>query len=153
MTSSSINTTKTGFINSQELFAEFKGKKELEAKFTQSEVEQNSMLDSLTLEIASLTNQLTERKNDKKLQVQKEQKEQLYLELKRRFTYSNTTQNQQYTESIWKQINQYAMEYGEEKGFDYIFGATGSGTLMYAKDSKDITEDVLKYINKKYEGF
>jgi outer membrane protein len=143
---------KMGFVKGTELFEGFKGKKELEAKFTKSEADQQSMLDTLTLEIADLTNQLTERPNNKDLQAQKGQKQQLHRELQQRFSQKNMAQNQQYSESIWKQINQYTLEYGKQNGYDYIFGATGNGSLMYAKDAKDITKEVLKFINKKYEG-
>lgn len=143
---------KMGYVKGTELFEDFKGKKELEAKFTKSEADQQSMLDTLTLEIADLTNQLTEQPNDEALKKKKSQKEQLFLELQQRFTQKNVTQNQQYSEAIWKQINQYTLEYGKQNGYDYIFGATGNGSLMYAKDAQDITKEVLKFINKKYEG-
>jgi outer membrane protein len=141
-----------GFVKGSELFEGFKGKKELEAKFTKSEVDQQSMLDTLTLEIADLTNQLTEQPNDKTLKKKKSQKEQLYRELQQRFSQQQVAQNQQYSETIWKQINQYTMEFGKQHGYDYIFGATGNGSLMYARDAEDVTKEVLKFINQKYEG-
>lgn len=143
---------KMGYVKGGELFEGFNGKKDLEAKFTKSEVDQQSMLDTLTLEIADLTNQLTEKPNDKALIKKKNQKEKLFLELQQRFSQKNSSQNQQFSEAIWKQINQYTLEYGKQEGYDYIFGATGNGSLMYAKDAQDITKEVLKYINKKYEG-
>ena len=143
---------KLAFVKNTELFAEFKGKQELEAKFTASGTEQQSMLDTLTMEIAALTNKLTEAPENQKLLEQKREKERLFMELKNRFLKNNDLQQQQYTESIWKQINQYVLEYGEKHQYDYVFGALGNGSLMYASNAKDITEDVLKYINKKYEG-
>jgi len=143
---------KMGYVKSSELFEDFKGKKELEAKFTKSEGDQQSMLDTLTLEIADLTNQLTEKPNDQALKKKKSQKKQLFMELQQRFSQKNVNQNQQYSEAIWKQINQYTMEYGKQHNYDYIFGATGNGSLMYAKDAEDVTKEVLNFINKKYEG-
>ena len=108
---------KTAFVKGTELFAEFQGKKELEARFTKSETEQQSMLDTLTLEIANLTNELTETPKSQDLQRQKTQKEQLYMELQNRFSQQNASQNQQYTEAIWKQINEYTLEYGKKHGY------------------------------------
>ena len=149
----SLNSSpKTAYVKANELFEEFKGKQELEAKFTANGTEQQSMLDTLAMEIASLTNQLMEQPNDQALQSQKRKKQLLYRELQQQFTEQNSNQNQQYTESILKQINQYTLEYGKEHGYDYIFGASGNGSLMYATDAKDITKEVLNYINKKYEG-
>ena len=143
---------KTGFVKGAELFEGFKGQQELNAKFTASGTEQQTMLDTLTMEIANLTNQLTENPDDKELSLQRQKKQLLYRELQQRFTEQNSTQNQQYTEAVLKQINQYTLEYGEKHGYDYIYGAAGNGSMMYAKDANDITKEVLQYINKKYEG-
>lgn len=149
----SINAQpKTAFVKGAELFEGFKGRQELDAKFTASGTEQQSMLDTLTMEIADLTNQLTEKPNDKELSLQRQKKQLLYRELQQRFTEQNSTQNQQYTEAVLKQINQYTLEYGEKHGYDYIYGAAGNGSMMYAKEANDITKEVLQYINKKYEG-
>ena len=49
-------------------------------------------------------------------------------------------------------LNDVILDYGKENECDYILGADGSGSLMYAKDSDDITKDVLVYINNKYKG-
>ncbi len=44
-------------------------------------------------------------------------------------------------------------EYGKEKGYDYIYG-TGdvSPSILYAKDSYDITKEVVKMVNDKYKS-
>ena len=42
-------------------------------------------------------------------------------------------------------------EYGKEKGFDYIYGTGEAATVLYAKDSYDITKDVIKIVNDKYK--
>ena len=49
---------------------------------------------------------------------------------------------------VWEQINRAVAEFGKEKGYDYIFGAKGDGSIMYASDEKDITKEVIAYINK-----
>jgi outer membrane protein len=56
------------------------------------------------------------------------------------------------TERVYAQINTYIIEYGKEKGYDLIFGTNNSGNIMYGKDVKDITKEVLVGLNKKYEG-
>ncbi|MCG8319721.1 MAG: hypothetical protein MI921_09480 [Cytophagales bacterium] len=58
----------------------------------------------------------------------------------------------QYTMEIWKQINQYISDYGHANDLNFIYGATGSGNLMFARDAYDITEEVIEYCNKRYEG-
>jgi outer membrane protein len=48
---------------------------------------------------------------------------------------------------IWDKINRKINDYGKEQGYDYIFGAKGDGSIMYASDKKDITKAVIAYIN------
>jgi outer membrane protein len=53
---------------------------------------------------------------------------------------------------IWTQLNQYITEYGKTKDYEYILGANGSGSLMYADSTLNITEEVTAFANKKYSG-
>jgi len=36
--------------------------------------------------------------------------------------------------------------------YTYIFGATGDGGLMYAKEGLDITAEITKFVNTKYKS-
>ena len=50
------------------------------------------------------------------------------------------------------QLNQYVKEFGEKNSYDIIHGANGNGSLMYAKDILNLTEEVKAFINNKYKG-
>jgi len=56
------------------------------------------------------------------------------------------------TQTIINDINDYVKEYGKRKGYKIIFGASGSGNVMYADEEADLTEDVLKGLNTEFEG-
>ncbi|WP_298397469.1 OmpH family outer membrane protein [Flavobacterium sp.] len=43
-------------------------------------------------------------------------------------------------------------EYGKEKGYDYVFGTGEAATVLYAKDSYDITKELIKIVNDKYKS-
>jgi outer membrane protein len=43
-------------------------------------------------------------------------------------------------------------DFGKEKGYDYIYGTGESATVLYAKDSYDITKDLIKLVNDKYKS-
>ena len=58
---------------------------------------------------------------------------------------------EQYTSQIWEQINISINKYGQEKGYTYILGAAGNGRLMYADSTKNITPEVLSFLNQQYE--
>jgi len=57
-----------------------------------------------------------------------------------------------YTLDIWRQINESISASGSEHGYDFIVGASGAGKLVCPRAASDITEDVVRYINRKYEG-
>lgn len=43
-------------------------------------------------------------------------------------------------------------EYGKDKGYDYVFGTGEAATVLYAKDSYDITKELIKLVNDKYRS-
>ena len=49
-------------------------------------------------------------------------------------------------------INDFVKEYGKKKGYKIIFGASGSGNIMYADEASDLTPIVLEGLNKEFEG-
>ena len=53
-------------------------------------------------------------------------------------------------DTLVKSVKQLIKDYGKEKGYDYIYGTGDAATVLYAKDSYDITKDVVKMINDKY---
>ncbi len=52
------------------------------------------------------------------------------------------------TSAALKKLNIFLKDYGKEKGYDMILIANNSGTIAYAKEGYDISDDVLKEINK-----
>ncbi|WP_160289473.1 OmpH family outer membrane protein [Psychroserpens mesophilus] len=62
--------------------------------------------------------------------------------------FSNTIPNK-----IWSRLNAYIKDYGKQKEVKIIFGISGNGNIMYADETNlDVTEELLKYINDRYEG-
>lgn len=43
-------------------------------------------------------------------------------------------------------------EYGKDKGYDYIYGTGDIASVLYAKDSYDITKEIIKLVNDKYKS-
>lgn len=54
------------------------------------------------------------------------------------------------TQTVINDINDYVKEYGKKHGYKIIFGASGGGNIMYADESSDLTEVVLKGLNAEY---
>lgn len=55
------------------------------------------------------------------------------------------------TQTVINDINDYIKEFGKRKGYKIIFGASGGGNIMYADESSDLTEEVLKGLNAEYD--
>jgi len=55
-------------------------------------------------------------------------------------------------QQVWTRLNGYLKSYGEDHSHQIILGTQGNGSIMYAHPDKDITEDVLIYVNQKYEA-
>lgn len=47
-------------------------------------------------------------------------------------------------------IEQFLETYNKDKGYDYIFSYSFGGNLLYGDDALDITDEVIKGINKAY---
>ncbi|WP_025742626.1 OmpH family outer membrane protein [Aquimarina pacifica] len=56
------------------------------------------------------------------------------------------------TQTVINDINDFVKEYGKKNGHKVIFGATGSGTIMYGEESADLTDQVLEELNAEFEG-
>lgn len=61
-------------------------------------------------------------------------------------------EDQKTTQTIINDINDYVKEYGKRNGHRIVFGAMGSGNIMYAEEATDLTDEVLEGLNNQYFG-
>ncbi|MCB0401222.1 MAG: OmpH family outer membrane protein [Flavobacteriales bacterium] len=148
---SSCSEKKDAYVQVSKLYAEFDMTKEHQKKLQQSVTIKTQLLDSLKLQLQQLELQLNSGKSDELIQAY-QMKKQEYLYKEKSFMEDNQKMSQVYYEQALNQINDYVEEYGKANGYDYIYGASGNGSLMYAKEENDITDQVLAYINQKYHG-
>jgi outer membrane protein len=129
---------KRGYVLNQRIFDEFKGKKQLEEKLIQIRRGHETTLDSIVKLIeANPKNLALVDHYDSKVQQFRNEYQQL---------------SEKYTADIWKRINGYITDFGKEKNYSFIFGATGEGNLMFADEANNLTDEVIAYINKRYEA-
>jgi|SRR5690554_1019896 len=55
------------------------------------------------------------------------------------------------TQTIINDINDYVKEYGKKHKYKIIFGASGSGNVMYASETSDLTKEVLEGLNSEFD--
>lgn len=140
---------KTAFVDNQRLFQAFEGKRELEARLENAAQSQRIALDSIKLQLIQLE-QVAQTEQEARPQFMRLQRH--YQAEQHRIEGAYQEQSRRYTEAIWKHISQYTLAYGEAHGYDYIFGTAGQGSLMYGASSRDITDEVIAYINHEYAG-
>lgn len=145
------NENKMAYINISEVYNKFEMKKEFESRFLTVVNGRKHLLDSLEINLKIIASKL-ENKSIKNLENEFEFKKEAYFLKKQEFEEDNELMQNQYTENIMKQLNQYVQDYGKEKHYSFIFGAENSGSLMYSEDVNNISNEVIEYINLKYKG-
>jgi len=142
---------KDGFVQVSKLYNDFEMTKELSKKLEVSTQVKTQILDSLKFSIKQLEIQLNSDAKEELIRVY-ELKKQEYLYKEGMFTEESQRLSQTYSDQTMNQINEYVQEFGKSNGYEYIYGASGNGSLMYAKDANDITDQILVFINNKYQG-
>lgn len=128
------------YVDNTVLFSDFLMTKEMQAKSSKKIQQQEQTLDSLYRVIQTKEANLSE--NDRNLLSQELNQLQ---QIKKQ--YSDQTMQQ-----VWSRLNQYVQLYGKENGYTFILGAQGTGNVMYAEEAINITDEVLKFANYKYQG-
>lgn len=141
----SYSSEKSGYVKLSKVYEEFELTKEYDKQMKDIQFKRKYLLDSLQMDITR-----SDSSSDNPTVLI--QRKQAFYGLSQQFEEDNDRLVKSMNEQIWKQINQYLQEYGKEKSYTYIYGADGSGQLMYAAEAKDITTDVSLYINAKYKG-
>jgi len=113
--------------------------------------ERNKIIDSLYLDLKMMSNllQVQEKKDPEKLLHFKNQSDE-YDQKRQRFEEDNSALSKQFDTEILSQLNQYIQDYGDEQGYSFILGNQGDGTIMQAKDSKNLTDEIIAYANQRY---
>jgi outer membrane protein len=150
---SAFGKPKTGYILVSDVFSRFEMKKEVQKKFDESKKERQRILDTLAIQLRILANEIDNEKmaNKKKIEFYNLKREE-FLSKKSMFQEDEKQQSVKYDNQILVQLNKYVSDFGKKNNYQYIFGNDGNGSLMYAYEEDNITEQVISFINKKYEG-
>lgn len=153
-----INSVELVYVDVNKLLKDYKRTKKVREEFEYKATILQSNLDSI---ITNWKKELDDFKINKKTYSKKE------LLLKQELLSNKQQQINNYQQSIQQQIkksdkessqividdiNNYIEEFGKKKGYKIIFGASGSGSIMYAEDSTDLTDVILKELNTRFEG-
>jgi outer membrane protein len=55
-------------------------------------------------------------------------------------------------DSLVSGVKKFIKAYGKEKGYTYIYGTGEPATILYAEEKLDITKEIVKLLNEKYNA-
>jgi outer membrane protein len=147
------NRPKTAYIEIQKVYEAFDMKKELEGKFSGVQQQRKIMLDSMEMHLRVLSSKLETNPNKTPEEITSfNAQRDVFLQKQQQFEQDNAQVQQQYMAQVFKQLNEYVREYGKDHGYHYVFGAEGSGVIMYAEESQNITQPVIEFVNNRFKG-
>jgi outer membrane protein len=107
-----------------------------------------AQLDSMQLELSFISQRIQAGTETNQQTLSKfEDDKSRYMTYQSQFEEENARLKETYFNQIRKDINDKSILFAKEQGYTFMFAAMGDGALMYADDSKDVTEEFLKYIN------
>ena len=143
-----------GVVDLPGLYAEFDYQKELAVEYKKVEEKITSEKDSLNraIQVVELSLSQAPDYTDADKGIIFDRAYSSYLAQQEYLDYVQDSIASDYSAKVWKQLNSYMQQYGEENSYDVIIGMQGDGNVMYAKEGVNITEDVIVYSNNKYNG-
>ncbi|MGV3631920.1 MAG: OmpH family outer membrane protein [Bacteroidota bacterium] len=73
-----------------------------------------------------------------------------YFLRKQSFDKKFSQLSQKYTQAVYEKLNGYIKEFAESKSYDLVLGASGEGNIMFVSEKLDVSEELITYINSKY---
>lgn len=140
------------YIDNVSVFQEFTLTKELEKQKNDIEMKRIQVLVRLENDLDEVKSKLSETPNNKDLQYKFSRLNEEINTIIQKFDEQNLELKNKYDNEIWTKLNQYIKEYGEKNKLKIIFGVSGQGNIMYAKEGIDKTEEIIKYVNERYKG-
>lgn len=139
---------KVAYIEPAELYQDYVGKAYYDSIYNEQVGYYQDTLDIISSHVQAVYEAVEETDTASINKFKRAQ--QYFYDQTGRFQKLETQIREHYVSQIWKALNEQIKEYGLENGYDYIYGANGTGNVMYAKDGHNITQDVKAFINLNY---
>ncbi len=82
-----------------------------------------------------------------------QQREQVLMQERNQIMAQIETEGGALKDSLVKNVKKYIESYGKKEGFDYIFTTSDAApNVIYAKDSYNLTDKLLKQLNEEYKA-
>ncbi len=155
----SIRTTKSKevvYVDAIKLLNGYMGMKEARKEYELKVSGWNANLDTLKSEMETKfqeydANRLKLSLKERSLMEELlETKRQQYLDYQKIISEKASKEDQDLTARVYTKVNDYIKKYAQDKGYRFVLSANQYGSIVYAKDAADITEEVLEGLNAAY---
>lgn len=155
--SNSLRVPRIGYVKTGEVVSSFQGTKEAQQLLEQMHRQWQANIDTLERQYNYALSQYNS--NTSGLSKSEKVKQEDYLlqqgQLKDKYTQGIQIRAQQeqqrLMDSVVGRVNSFIKDYAVAEGYDYIFGTTSDGSLLYGKEADDVTRIIIEVLNKKYK--
>ena len=147
---------KTAFVDTNKLIEEYTEAKDLDAKY---KAKGEEMSRDLEAEIKKFQDEVKSFEANAKVYGQQwaqtkgqelQQKEQQLSYAQQALAQTLQRDGAKEMDSMVGSIKKFIAEYGKEKGLDYIFATGDAVSILYGKESYDLTDEMIKLLNDNY---
>lgn len=152
-----VSTPKVAYVRVLDVLYKYNGMKMAHTKFRKQAEEWRSNVDTLERRyhaaLADYKSKLQSSSN-KVLEEDKLLLDRIEADYKK---YASVVNNQaqeeekKLTDEVVNQVNAFVEEYAKKKGYDIVFGAEGSGNIMYGNKGFDLTDEIINKLNEEYK--
>lgn len=132
--------SRIAYVDIGKLLDAYKFKKDMEGASSKDLLRIKGIVDSLDLVRKATTTPDGRSAVDTPLAYARNAFQQYYL-----------SSNEEISKKIWERLNPLMEAYGKSRGLKLLIGANGQGTVLYGSKGADVTEDLIGFVNSKYE--
>ena len=153
----SCQQEKIGFVDNVKLMNEYQEKIDIEAKFKEKAEVLGKKRDSISqifqaeaAEFQSRAQTMSQTKAQEEYAQFQQRGQQMGQQLQmedQQLQLSGQTEMDSVVSKVKKEIE----AYGQANGYSYILGGGEGGSVLYGKESNDITDDIIELLNSKYK--
>jgi outer membrane protein len=158
MTAMACQQNKIGYVDSVKIMDDYQEKIDVEARFkTKADAmgrKRDSISQAFQMELqqfqskAQSMSQQSAQEEYSQLQQRGQQIGQRLQQEEQQLQQNSQTQ----MDSLVKKVKKEIRAYGKANGYTYILGGGEGGSVIYGDDAQDVTEEILKILNDKYEN-
>ncbi|MDO4728720.1 MAG: OmpH family outer membrane protein [Bacteroidota bacterium] len=153
------STNNIVYLDSSKLLKEYKEAQDIEAKYKAKSEQMSKDFESKLNKFKADVEFFQKNAQSKGMQWAQQTGAALE-EREQRLAYAQQSMVQQLQsesgaemDSLVKQIKDFIKEFGKEKGYSYILSTSDvASTVLYAKDGQEITDELIKLLNEKYQN-